>query len=131
MALLPTFAAIAETSGPFVVGQVWTYKHRDGDVRSLLKIGAIEDLAGKPVVHIGIIGVGFSCDPNLTELGHLPVDEAALRKSVVKLVRSESAFPNIEAGIAEWRANNGGVFTLEVDQIVGTVEQTVCGSSAL
>jgi hypothetical protein len=107
-------------------GQVWEYRTRPTDDGSLLRIQKIEVVPAfaqhGPVYHISIIGVHFSAAPISGELQHLPVSRETLDASVTRLSRSVRPFPDANAGIQEWRAANGGVFTIPVAKIISSVE---------
>ena len=113
-------------SPEYAAGQVWEYHTRPGDEGSLLRIQKIEQLEKiGPVYHISVIGVHFARAPLNGVLQHLPVSKATLDASVTHLSSSTAAFPDPSAGIAQWRAAHGGVFTLPLAQIVSIAEQTV------
>ena len=62
-----------------------------------------------------------------TELGHLPISEDALRRSITTKVRDGATDGRGSEGYREWRrafdAGRGGVFTTTVAECVGFVEQ--------
>jgi len=115
----------------YAEGQVWEYRTRPGDEGSLLKIQRVEPYPNAPagdalrVYHISIIGVRLGPEHAPTDLQHLPVSEVTLDASVTRRSESTAAFPTSDEGIAEWRAAQGGVFTISVAEIVGIVDQTV------
>lgn len=123
----PARAAYAE-------GQVWEYKTRPEDVGSLLRIQTIEELPGfaklGPVYHISIVGVHYPGLSLGSELQHAPVSRQTLDASVTRLSSSAAKFPDPAAGITEWRAANGGVFTIPVSDIVAAVGKTVMQGGA-
>src|SRR5579859_1982002 len=97
----------------YAEGQVWEYHTRQGDEGSLLRIQKVEQLEKiGPVYHISVIGVHFAHAPLAGVLQHLPVSQATLDASVTRLSSSTATFPDPSAGIAQWRAANGGVFTI-------------------
>jgi hypothetical protein len=110
----------------YVPGQVWEYHTRPGDEGSLLRIQKIEQLDKiGPVYHISIIGVHFIRAPLTSELQHLPVSRQTLDASVTRLSPSTVQFPDPSAGIDQWRAAHGGVFSIPVADIVSIIEQSV------
>lgn len=101
----------------FAVGQVWSLSGTDyPDARVI--IDRLEVWNGQPIIHISVTGLpqrgGFS-----GTMMHLPFAEAAVRASVAKLVaRSDAPFSGFEAGYDQWKAANGGVFTVSIQQAV-------------
>ena len=128
IALCFASAALAAGHPRYAEGQVWEYKTRVGDEGSLLKVQKIESLPGKgpvrQVYHVSIIGIHFA-GPYDGELQHAPFSRAALDASVTKLSNSQASFPDPAAGIAEWRAAHGGIFTVPVAVAVSITAQTV------
>jgi hypothetical protein len=117
--------AAAPPSDRYAEGQVWEYTTRSQDAGSLFKIQKIED-GGKlgKIYHISIIDIVLS-DKTTTELAHAPVSRATLDASVTRLSGTKHDWPDVEPGIAEWRENKGGVFTIPVAEIVGAIEQAI------
>src|SRR4051794_3852276 len=112
----------------YAAGQGWEYRTRSEDTGSLLRIQRIETNPAfakyGPIYHISVIGVHFTNTPLSGELQHLPVSRETLDASVTRLSSASVAFPNAEAGIAEWRSAQGGVFTIPLADIINVVEQT-------
>jgi len=129
--ILLTTGAVAPQSlaKTYKEGQVWEYRTRPQDTRSLLKIQKIEVLPELakvgPVYHVSIIGLHFSDLPLSGTLQHAPFSKAALDASVTSLSSSKAVFPDIDDGIAQWKQARGGVFTISVSDAVSFVEQTV------
>lgn len=115
-------------SDRYAAGQVWEYRTRPGDEGSLLKIQRIDaDPAGKPIYHISIIRFRLR-NPEMTpELNHAPVSRETLDASVTKPGDPSAAFPDADPGIAVWKADNGGVFTIPVAQVVEIVDRQTSG----
>ena len=114
MATLPGFA-LAETA--FAPGQVWSLSGAYPTSRVL--IGKLETLDGDPVVHVTVFDVPVSDAPGnmriASTIGHMPYTEAAMRRSVKQLLEEGHApFENFEGGYQQWKAANGGVFTVTV-----------------
>ena len=127
--LVALFASTAAAEKPrYVEGQVWEYRTRMGDEGSLLKIQSIESNAAfaAPVYHISVVGFRFANPRVKPELPHVPVGQATLDASVTSLSTRSAVFPEFRAGIDEWRAAKGGVFTISVAEIVDLIDkQTV------
>ncbi|MEO5938592.1 MAG: hypothetical protein ABIQ43_06230 [Sphingomonas sp.] len=119
--MAPTIAP-AESADRYAEGQIWEYKTRLQDTRSLLKIQRIEDggTRGK-IYHISIVGIVIG--GNATVLTHSPVSRAALDASVTRLSDAKLDWPDPTEGIAEWRAAKGGVFTIPVAEIADITEK--------
>jgi hypothetical protein len=122
------FAAIAITvsttaaSAELSPGQVWSYHTRPGETAStvtVLKIETYRDLGR--VVHIRIDGVNIKNPIKgnaITDIPHLPFKEAAVQKSITKLIRQAPAVPEFEDGYHTWReayiAGKAGAFDIPV-----------------
>ena len=109
-------------------GQVWEYRTRPTEGGSLLKIQKIDHRPSAeehgPVYHISLIGLQLG--PEVPgALPHAPVSRETLDASVTRLSKSRVAFPAAEEGIAQWRAANGGVFTITVAEIAEIMEQAL------
>jgi len=98
-------------------GQVWEYRTRRGEERSLVKIQRIETdpETGDPVFHISIIGL--RCTRN-DVLPHAPVSKQSLEKSLTRQASGDIRFPDPEVGIGEWRSAHGGVYSISLAEIV-------------
>ena len=112
------------------VGQTWVAK----DVSSaLLRIGRIEPFGESIAVHVSL-----QCDTPaalVQKIGarllidHLPFDQQALRASLDQ--RSPVEFPataHFEEGYAQWRKDNGGLFTTSVAQAIAYVSDVAFGT---
>jgi hypothetical protein len=107
----------------YAAGQVWEYRHRPQDTASLLRIQKVED-GGKlgPIYHISVIGLSLRNTAIAGVLPHTPVSAATLDMSVTRLSDADRTWPDAEPGIAQWRADNGGVFTISVAAIVQVID---------
>ena len=120
-------ATVAARAPDYQAGQIWEYRTRPVDAGSLLKIQQVE--AGPvlaqdgPIYHISIVGVHLFGQPAASAIEHLPVTRSVLDASVTRRVSSDAAFPDVEAGIANWREAGGGVFTIPIDEVVTAVDQ--------
>ena len=117
----------------YAEGQVWEYHTRPSDEGSLLRIQKIEQSAQPanfgPIYHISIIGIHFASAPLSGQLQHAPVFASSLNASVTRLSKLQPVFPDPSEGIIQWRAANGGVFTIPIAEIVNLIEQTVPASA--
>lgn len=117
---------------PYTEGQVWEFKTRAGDEGSLLKIQRIDrDPAfakSGPVYHISVVGFRLRNPTIVPMLPHAPVSRATLDASVTRLSNSTPEFPPVDAGIAEWRQANGGVFTISIAEIIEVLDQQMAAA---
>lgn len=131
-ALVATAMGIASPPTPYQEGQVWEYRTRQQDQGSLLRIQKIENEPGLaqqgPIYHISVIGVHFNGAALSGVLQHVPVSREALDASVTRMSPSNASFPDPSAGIKEWRAAKGGVFTITLAEIIAIVESTFQGA---
>jgi hypothetical protein len=103
-------------------GQVWAYHARPGEAGStitVLKVENYNDLGR--VVHIRVDGVQIKNPVKgnvVTDIPHLPFKEAAIQKSITKLVRQASALPQFQDGYDTWKqaylAGRAGAFDITV-----------------
>lgn len=122
------FAALTGERLPstYSEGQVWEYRTRAGDEGSLLKIQHIEQNPAfrklGPVYHVSIVGFHLS-NPTITPmLPNAPVSQMTLDASVIRLSSRLRDFPSADAGIAEWRLAQGGVYTIDVAAIIDSLD---------
>ena len=114
----------------YAAGQVWEYRTRPGDEGSLLKIQRIEAMPGDkmgPVYHISVIRFRFRNPEMQPVLQHSPVSRQTLDASVTRLGDPGIEFPDPTGGIAQWKADNGGVFTISVAEIIELIDQQTAG----
>jgi hypothetical protein len=118
------------TGSSFQPGQVWQYHTRPGEDASTLTVLKVETHPKSGIiVHIAVSGVRVRTPSGdyTTELGHLPLSEDALRRSVTTKVREGQPTDRGTEGYREWRRafddGSGGVFTTTVAECVGFVEQ--------
>lgn len=127
---LLAFAALLALAGfkapeRYAVGQVWEYHTRPGDAGSLLKIQGIEPFGEAHVFHISVVGVHYGDDDSAKDVAHLPVSRETLDQSVTRLSAADATFPEPDEGIEIWRADNGGVFTISLAEIMKIIADTV------
>ena len=101
----------------YAEGQVWEYRTRRGEERSLVKIQRIERDAetSAPVFHVSLSGLKWR---HADVLAHAPVSQDALDLSVTRLCTADPQFPASDEGIAEWKRSKGGVYSVSLAEIV-------------
>ncbi len=127
---LPTVMAVADDKPEFAPNQEWSYHTRPQDAGSTIVIGLVQDhpKMGR-VVHITVRRVNVrTAQLTMTEIGHLPISEAALAASVIELKGVIDAPQSVASGIKEWERAKGGVFTISIAQAVDYVEQALSGT---
>lgn len=107
----------------FNPGQVWTFHLETGEPAATLTVLKVETLEKVgDVVHISVSAVRVP--GGVTRIGHLPMSRVALDKSVIALVRIDSA-PADLGGYEQWKRANGGVFTTSVSDAMSIVRQAI------
>ena len=102
----------------FMLGQVWTLSGTDFGTAKVV-IDRLENWNNKPIAHISVTDLPKREGGFQGTISHLPFTELALRTSVNKLIMATAtSLPGFEAGYDEWKAANGGVFTITVQQVV-------------
>ncbi|WP_064014849.1 hypothetical protein [Deinococcus puniceus] len=122
---------------PFAPGQRWTYRTRPGEDTSTALILKREELPGGPVLHVQLDGLRLHnpLTPSglQTELGHLPLTEAAAQACLTELIDAHAAIPTDQSGYQQWRsafdAGEAGVFTLPLAEIVGVLEGAISANA--
>lgn len=131
LAALAAFTGLAgfDTPDRYAVGQVWEYRTRPGDEGSLLKIQRIEAFGpperGERAYHISVIR--FRLGNGGTVLEHTPVSRETLDASVTQLGDQAVEFPDPGEGIGDWKAHNGGVYTITVAEIIELIDRQTSG----
>ncbi|MFB9992123.1 hypothetical protein ACFFLM_09145 [Deinococcus oregonensis] len=118
---------------PFAPGQRWTYRTRPGEETSTAFILKREELPHGPVLHIQLDGLHLHnpLTPGRlqTELGHLPITEAAAQACLTGLIEEHVTLPTDLSGYRQWRAafeaGEAGTFDLPLAEIVETLEQVI------
>lgn len=88
-------------------GQVWAYKTRPGESDSTITVLNVErykDIG--TVVHIRVDRVRMTNPLKgnvVTDIPHLPFKESAVRRSVIKLIRTLSSVPEFQDGYDTWK----------------------------
>lgn len=100
----------------------------------MLKIRKIETLAAgadtEIVYHISVAGVRLGEALAGDVIQHLPVSRETLDGSVTGLTDSKADFGDVDEGIAIWRADHGGIFTISVAEIVDVLLTTTADGVA-
>lgn len=138
LACLVTLVAIgiASAAEPFAAGQTWTYATRPNEAASRVLVLRVEEYPkhGR-VIHAAVVGLEFrraaDTKPEPWGARHVPITEAALRRSVGKLEPVPSAVA--PAGFAEsyqqWKkeADAGKVqyWTLPLRDVVAQLERWI------
>lgn len=126
------FAAIATSASAqrpaaFAVGQVWTLKDAPPAARFTVMqidvIGSARVIHGSPTGFPPVVANGAVYT---VSGGHMPFAEDALRRSVDKL-GSTGAEPTagFRAGYAQWKAANGGWYSITVSQAMEAGAETL------
>ena len=109
----------------FVPGQVWTFRLDASEpvaTLTVLKVETIQKIGD--VVHISVSAVRVR--DGVTRIGHLPMSRAALDKSVLELVKTDTARADL-GGYEQWKRAKGGVFTTSVSEAMSFVRQAIEG----
>ncbi|MDK2767707.1 MAG: hypothetical protein KYX69_08305 [Sphingomonas sp.] len=120
LALLSSILSPSQERPGYAAGQVWEYAGRPEDAGSLIKIHQVEASPTGPIYHIGMTGIRVTRDRPPTDVHHLPVSRETLDASVTRLASPQAAarpFTDPSEGIAIWRENEGGVFTIPLVEI--------------
>ncbi len=125
-------ALAQETALPeFAVGQRWRFKTRPSETKATFVIGRIEPgEQGGTVVHVAVHDVAIKSPQApggvTREIGHSPIDLAALRASATELVASGVAIPDgFEDGYRQWKSAGGGVFTFPLARVIDFIETVI------
>jgi len=106
----------------FAVGQRWTYEGLPQSVPSTVLIGAIEGEGDTMVIHVVVENIESPAADEPITVGHMPFTAAAIGESVIDLVEQDVAIDErFNEGIAYWREQAGGVFTIPVSEAVGAI----------
>ncbi|WP_395645497.1 hypothetical protein [Terricaulis sp.] len=107
----------------FAVGQVWSVRNLSG---GLATIGRIEPYARGTAIHISLtadtpLQLQGQLGPTM-QISHLPVASEAFARSVETLQQTGGTpDPHFEDGYAQWRAAQGGVWTVDIAEIYASV----------
>jgi hypothetical protein len=118
----------------FQVGQVWQYRTRLNDIKSVLQIVEVDLLHSKEIaVHIQVRGLNMQSSPTEPNEGiasHLPFSEEAIEASVTNLLQQDSPLPDdFEEGYEVWREafleGNAGIFSVTVAEVIDMIDDTM------
>lgn len=121
----------ATSSAKVTVGQVWRYKTRDSETESRVTIGKIETIEKLgTIVHVKITGLKMQSpsapDGISKSISHSPMVEQQLVESLVAVTNESADLSGFDEGYKLWleayQTGKGGVFTIEVKEIVNTIE---------
>ncbi len=114
------------TDQKFRPGQVWQYKTRPSEEKSLLTILKVESSPKLgTIIHVRVDGVRLrNCTggPEPDNFEHMPFSRDAIERSVTKLVTEKKEIPSFEDGYNEWQKACGGVYTITVAEAVSAGE---------
>ena len=117
---------------PLKEGQVWKYETRSGEESSRVVIIKIEENENTgTIVHVAIDNIRIRNPAEPTgwkyKIGHLPVDERALRKSLVA-PDGQDFRPRDMTGYTKWKEafqqGKAGVWSLSLADSLQTLENT-------
>jgi len=120
----------AEGSVPeFVPGQMWSMTSATATSAKII-IDRIEPWRETRVVHISVVDVPVPSEVpvarRVTDITHMPFDEAALRASVKDLLATGVPIgPSFESGYKQWRDAKGGIFTVSVEDAIAFTFQAL------
>lgn len=114
----------AEPRSAFAAGQVWSIKSAPPSLKVV--VARIEPWNDKVAVHVSIVGAlvpeGVQGAGNLIQIGHMPFEESALAGSVDRLLATGQRIDaTADEGIAVWRRDRGGIWTLGVVEAVAAL----------
>ena len=122
------------TESKFKVGQMWSYETRPGEEEAFLIVVKVEThLKLGNIIHIAVRKLKMrnprSPDGISENVDHMPFSEAALKKSVLKLLKDKVDLPHFREGYQEWRdefdAGRAGVYTITLAEAVKVMETTL------
>ena len=130
---------IDTTASRYQVGQKWRYRTRPGEEGSYLTVLKVEDSGTLGVVvHVRIEGLRIE-NPHHPEgvsdtIGHMPMAESALDKSVTVLDSDSLPLSDEDDGYQEWRsafdAGEAGIWSITVADAVDHIAHTIGGAEA-
>jgi len=108
-------------------GQVWQYRTRPDEQNSRLTILKIESLPELgTIIHVRVDNIRLrNCTggPEPDKFAHMPFTKDAFERSVTKLQKHNSKIPDL-SGYERWRADRGGVYTIDVAEAIKVSEYT-------
>ncbi len=131
----PRSSAAGQFSDPsrpnYKPGQVYTYRTRPSEKKSLLTILKVEPYGAGTVVHVYISDVAIqnsdAPDGVSTFISHMPFAQQAVDQSVTQLVDQKPQLPDYEEAYASWKEQaerrKAGVFMIPVAQAIDGIEK--------
>jgi hypothetical protein len=118
----------ATMNSKYEIGQVWSYKTRSNEQLSKIYIVKIDKLKNEEFAyHIFVDNLHIKNNSEQgfqTSLPHLPVSRKTLDESVTDLVNINRVdMPDISEGYEIWKKDNGGIFTIPVENIIKIAEE--------
>lgn len=116
-----------QTSTKFIPGQIWEYETRPTEKDSRVLILKTEESKFGWIVHVAITNVKIN-NPNgkvITHISHIPIREKELLESITGLSGNAESLPDFSEGYKSWKEANGGVFTIQLSEIVSTIEKGI------
>ncbi len=115
----------------FKPGQVWAYKTRLGEEKSLLTVVKVDsDPRMGNIVSVYLDGLQLMDTSGnstyRTVIPHMAFAENTLKESVTRLIKAGADLPNYEEGyqawLSEFNSGGGSVFVVPVSKAIGTEE---------
>ena len=126
----PSGLMAAQSPAPVLTpGQMWSIKSALPTTAKVV-INRVEPWEHQVVIHISVIDVPIPRDMpgsgGTTVIGHMPFQQSALAASVDRLLATgASPASGYESGYKAWQDAKGGVFTINVEQAIKFVFQTL------
>lgn len=115
----------------FAPGQVWSYEHAEPGSSRVI-IGKIDHFEGQQEAVVSILVTDVPIPTTYSThqtIRHTPIEEEALRKSVVALEGKTQVPHDFTAGYQQWREvfdrGEAGYFTIPVHEIVQAIGQAM------
>jgi len=118
----------------FKVGQVWSYKTRQGEEKSTLTVLKVEKFTNTDtLVHVRVDGVKVyspaSPSGYTNEIEHMPFQKKALLGSVISIVGQNDTTLALLSGYAQWRSakdsGKAGYFVINVQQAITSIDSVM------
>ena len=122
--------------GKFHVGERWSFHSRDGEENATLTVVKVESSPKIGIiVHVSLEGLRMRSRHAPTGIAetvsHMPFAEAAIEKSVTRLLAKDAPLPSFEEGYQQWRAafdqNKAGFFTATVAEGIDFIDNAIQG----
>lgn len=125
----------ADSAPALTAGQEWSIKSSSGSTAKII-IGRVEPWRNRVCVSVSIVDIpiplGAPGAGGVTQIAHIPFDEAALAASVDKLLATGvPPAPSFESGYKQWRDAKGGIYTISVEKAIEIMFQTINQNRAI